>query len=89
MQRLWNEEIRVKYAEHMSARNLAELRSCCEDEPQTLEAVNKINGLLTEILLDSAKSVGALKGRSKPAFQRRNNWFDSECHNQRTIYRKK
>ena len=89
MQRLWNEEIRVKCAEHMGARNLAELRSCCEDEPQTLEAVNKINGLLTEILLDSAKSVGAIKGRRKPAFQRRNNWFDIECHNQRTIYRKK
>ena len=66
----------------------AELRSCFE-ELQTLGTVNKINGVLTGILLDSAKSVGALKGRRNPAFQRRNNWFDIECHNQRTIYRKK
>ena len=51
--------------------------------------MNKINDVLTGILLDSAKSVGALKGRGNPAFQRRNNWFDIEFHNQRTINRKK
>ena len=89
IQRFWNEEIRVKYRKYLGARNFAELQRCFEDEPQTLSAVNKINDVLTGILLDSAKSVGALKCRRNLAFQRRNNWFDSECHNQWTIYRKK
>ena len=86
LQRFWNEEIRFKYGEHLGARNFAEIRSCFEDELQTLGAVNRINGVLTGILLYSAKSVGALNGRRNPAFHRRNNWFDFECHNQRTIY---
>ena len=89
IQRFWNEDIRVKYREHLGARNFAEIQRCFEDEPQTLSAVKKSNGVLTGSLLDSAMSVGALTCRRNLAFQRRNNWFDSECHNQRTIYRKK
>ena len=89
IQLFWNEEIRVKYRKHLGAGNFAELQRCFEDELQTLSTVNKINGVLIGILHDSAKSVGALKCRRNLAFQRRNNWFDSDCHNQRTIYRKK
>ena len=89
IQRFWNEEIRVKYREHLGARNFAELQRCFEDEPQTLRTVNKSNGVVTGVLLDNANLVGALKCRRNLAFQRRNNWFNSECHNQRTIYRKK
>ena len=42
IQRLLNEEVRVKYSEHLGARNVAELQRCFEDELQTLGAVKKI-----------------------------------------------
>ena len=51
--------------------------------------VNKGKTLLTELLLDSAKSVGASKYKRKPAFEPRNDWFDNECQIRRRIYRRK
>ena len=56
---------------------------------QTDTVVNSGNALLTEVLLDSAKSVGALKHKRKPAFEPRNDWFDSDCQIRLRIYRRK
>ena len=47
------------------------------------------NALLTELLLDSAKPVGALKRKRKPAFEPRNDWFDDDYQIRRRIYRRK
>ena len=50
--------------------------------------VNTGNSLLTEILLDSVKSVGAFKQKRKPAFEPRNDWFDNDCQIRRRVYRR-
>ena len=44
---------------------------------------------MTGMLLDSAKSAGALEYKNKPAIEPRNNWFDNDCHNRRRINRRK
>ena len=51
--------------------------------------VNKGNALLKEFLLNSAKSVDALKHKRKPEFVPRNDWFDNDCQIRRRIYRRK
>ena len=40
--------------------------------------VNTGIALLTELLLDSAKSVGASKHKRERAFEPRNDWFDND-----------
>ena len=47
------------------------------------------NALLTELLLDSAKSGGALTQKRKPAFEPRNDWVDNDCQMRRGKYRRK
>ena len=51
--------------------------------------VNNGNALLKVLLLDSAKSVGALKHKRKPEFVPRNDWFDNDCQIRRRIYSRK
>ena len=51
--------------------------------------VNKAKALLKELLLDSAKSVGALKHKRKPEFVPRNDWFDNDCQTRRRKNRRK
>ena len=51
--------------------------------------VKKSSDLLTELLLDSAKSFGAVKHKRKPALEPRNDWFDNDWRIRRSIYRRK
>ena len=89
VKRIWNGVKAVEFSKHLSTRDFSEIRNCFEVEPQTVTVVNAANALLAGILLDSAKSVGALKFKSKYVFEPRNKWSDVDCQKQRRIYRTK
>ena len=89
MKRVCSEVDKVKFLQHLSPRDFSETQTRFAHEPQTGTVVNKGYVLLTGVLLDKGKSVGASKYKSRPAFEPRNNWFDNDCQNRRPIYRKK
>ena len=89
MKRIWSEVEQVEFLQHLRTRNFFEIQTRFEDELQTDTVANNGNASLIGLLLDSSKSVGALKYKNKSAFEPRNNWFDNDCQNRRRRYRKK
>ena len=61
MKRVWNEAKKKEFLKHLSTKDFPEIQAFFEAEMQADTVVNKSNALLKELLLDSAKSVGALK----------------------------
>ena len=59
---------RNKFLKNSSTKDFSESQACFEAEMQPDTVVNKGKTLLKELLLDSAKSVGALKHKRKPEF---------------------
>ena len=89
MKRVWNEAKKKEFLKHSSTKDFSKLQACFEAQMQADTVVNTGNALLTETLLDSAKSVGAFKHKRKPAFEPRNDWFDYDCQIRERIYRRK
>ena len=61
MKRVWNEAKKKEVLKHLSTKDFSEIQACLDAEKQADTVVNNGNALLKEILLDNAKSVGALK----------------------------
>ena len=76
-----------EFLKHLSTKNFSEIQACFEAQMQADTVLNTGNALLTESLLDSAKSVGSSKHKRKTAFEQRNDWFDNDCQIRRRIYR--
>ena len=89
MKRIWNEAKKKEFLKHLSTKDFSEIQACFEAEMQADTVVNKNNALLKELLLDSAKSVCALKHKRKSEFVPRNDWLDNHCQIRRRIYRRK
>ena len=89
MKRVWNEAKKKELFKHLSTKDFSKIQACFDAQMQSDTIVNTGNALLTELLLDSAKSVGAMKHNRESAFEQRNDWFDNDCQIRRGIYRRK
>ena len=85
MKRVWIGAKKREFLKHLSTKDFSKIQDCFEAQMQADTVVSTGNALLTEVLLDSAKSVGALKDKRKPAFEPNNDWLHIDAHSPQKV----
>ena len=75
------------YISEINSKELTEIENSLQEEPCFLEILNVVNTRIVQVIKDSATKAGALH-EVKNSEKKTNLWFDQECQEQRTIYRR-
>ena len=87
LKRKWNREVQELYTSEINSKELIEIENSLQVETCSLETLNVVNNRIVHVTKDSATKAGALH-EVKNSKMKTNLWFDRECQEQRTIYRR-
>ena len=87
LKRKWNREVQELYTSEINSKELIEIENSLQEEPCSLETLNVVNARIVQVIKDSATKAGALH-EVKNSEKKTNLWFNRECQEQRTIYRR-